>query len=97
MQFNNDAFIYEDEIVVYPAADYSNYFLEELIVKYYTGNYDGYRTNFIVEVLENYIDFTTEEIEAGIKLSSYLRGIELYLYDDGKTEITVYNNYCFSC
>ena len=86
-------FFYDDCVVLYPCSDYINVSLEELIVKYYNNEYDGYRTNFVMEILEEYKDFKSEIIDEGIKLYSPSRGIELYLYDDGTTDIVIYDNY----
>lgn len=86
-------FFYDDCVVFYPCNDYTNLSLEELIVKYYNNEYDGYRTNFVMEVLEEFKDFKSEMIDEGIKLYSPSRGIEVYLYNDSTTDIVIYDNY----
>lgn len=86
-------FFYEDYTVLYPYIDYSNINLEKLIIEYYNQEYDGYRTNFILDIKEKYTEFKSEVIENGVKLYSITRGIELYLYDDKTMDIVVYDNY----
>lgn len=87
------AFFYEDCIVLYPCIDYSNIKFEELVTSYYYGEYEGYRTNFVLDIKNDYKDFKSELTEDGVKLFSPSRGIELFLEDDGKMDITIYNNY----
>ena len=43
-------FFYKDSIVLYPCMDYRNSKLEELIVSYYNEEYEGYRTNFVLDI-----------------------------------------------
>ncbi len=90
------AFFYDDMIVVYPNLNINNLFFEQKVLEYYNGSYNGNRTEFIVDILENYQDFKSEIIDNGIRLYSYNRGIELYLYDDKTMNIVVYDNYNFS-
>lgn len=86
-------FFYEDSIVLYPCIDYNNIKLEDLIMSYYDEEYDGYRTNFVLDIKKDYKDFKSEILEDGVKLFSPSRGIELFLDDDGKIDITIFNNY----
>lgn len=88
-------FFYSDQIVVYAYKIYENYQFEKDILKFYNGEYDGYRTNFVRDILDTYDDFKSESIDGGVKLYSYSRGIELYLYDNGKNDIKIYDNYIF--
>ena len=90
------AFFYDNIIVIYPNLNINNLFFEQKVLEYYNGNYNGYRTEFVVDILENYQDFKSEIIDNGIKLYSYNRGIDLYLYDDKTMSIVVYDNYNFS-
>lgn len=87
------AFFYEDCIVLYPCIDYRNIEFEELVTSYYYGEYEGYRTNFVLDIKNDYKDFKSELTEDGVKLFSPSRGIELFLDNDGKMDITIYNNY----
>lgn len=90
---NGYVFFYEDYLVIYPLMDYSNLELEKNIINYYNQEYDGYRTNFILDIKDKFSDFQSEIIEDGVKLYSVSRGIDLYLYDDGTMEIEIYDNY----
>lgn len=86
-------FFYEDCIVIYPCIDYINIKLEDLITSYYNEEYEGYRTNFVLDIKNEYKDFKSELVEDGVKLFSPSRGIELFLDDNGKIDITIYDNY----
>ena len=90
---NGYVFFYEDYIALYPCMEYTNINLEKNIMEYYNQEYDGYRTNFILDIKDNYTDFKSEIIEDGVKLYSVTRGIDLYLYDDKTMEIEIYDNY----
>jgi hypothetical protein len=88
-------FFYEDEneVVVYPNGNVANGNFETLIFQYYDGLYSGNRTNFVVELKNNYIDFTAEMDENDVILTSVKRQIQLRLPEDGSMQITIYNGY----
>lgn len=89
-------FFYSDKAVVYPCKDYSNYKLESLIFSFYEGNYDGYATNLVLDVLNECMDMTSEIVDEGVKLYSYVRGIEIIINQDNTLKITIYDNYNLS-
>lgn len=86
-------FFYSDEAVVYPCKDYSNSKLESLIFSFYEGKYDGYATNLVLDILDECIDMTSEITDEGVRLYSYVRGIEIIIKDDNILKITIYDNY----
>lgn len=84
--------IYEDEIAIYPNEYYSNRKLEEMISKYYNGEYVGTVNDFSNYIRKNFDDFkfTTDE-NKNIILISKNRGIIIRLEDNIKVEL--YKNY----
>ena len=90
-------FFYKDEIIVYPSSKkLQNEALEEKIIDYYEDSENLDRSLFVKDIIETYRDFSSELIEDGVKLSSYSRGIDIFLYDDGSIKITIYDNYVLS-
>lgn len=90
-------FFYKDEVVVYPSSKkFQNEELEEKIVNYYEISEEQQKSLFVKDIVETYKDFSSELIDNGVKLSSYLRGIDIFLYDDGAIKITIYDNYVLS-
>lgn len=92
-------FFYKDKVVVYPSSkkwQNENGALEEKIVNYYENSENLERSIFVKDIIETYKDFSSELIEDGVKLSSYIRGIDIFLYDDGAIKITLYDNYVLS-
>lgn len=91
---NEYVFFYEDKIVLYPNIKYSdNDTLEELIQKYYNGEYTKGRSRFANEILRTYSDFDSRIEDDVVILSSITRQIELKLDNNGEIEIFIYNNY----
>ena len=91
---NEYVFFYEDKIVLYPNIKYSdNDILEELIQKYYNGEYTKGRSRFANEILRTYSDFDSRIEDDVVILSSITRQIELKLDNNGEIEIFIYNNY----
>jgi len=89
-------FFYKDKVVVYPSSrDFrnENYDLENKIVDYYNNSEEKEQSLFVKDIIETYRDFSSEITEDGVKLSSYTRGIDIYLYDDGDIKIIIYDNY----
>lgn len=89
-------FFYKDKIVAYPTSSsyqFENLNLENDILDYYNGTYKEGRSLFVKHIIEEYVDFESELIDNGVKVSSYLRGIELYLFDDDSIKIVFYDNY----
>lgn len=89
-------FFYKDEIVLYPSSsryDTNNVLLEKKIVDYYNGKIEEDRSLFVKDIIDNYLDFKSEVIKDYVKVSSYLRGIDLLLYDNGTFKIKIYDNY----
>ena len=89
-------FFYKDKVVVYPSSEKyktENTDLEKKIIEYYNGNFEDGRSMFVKSIIDNYLDFKSEVIDDYVKVSSYLRGIEFYLYDDGSMKIIIYDNY----
>lgn len=84
--------IYENEIAVYQNKYYSNYDLEEMLVKYYTGEYLGTANDFSRYIRNTYDDFIfTSDEERNIYLTSEPRGIVIKL--DDSIKLTLYKNY----
>ena len=80
--------IYENEIAVYQNEYYSNVELEEMILKYYKGEYTGTRNEFSKYIRNKYEDFNfTSDEEKNIYLTSLVRGIIIKLDDDISVEI----------
>ena len=92
-------FFYEDEVVVYPSSkkfQSENIKLENKIIEYYENSEEMEQSLFVKDIIETYRDFTSELIDDGVKLFSYPRGIDIFLYDDGSIKITIYDNYVLS-
>ena len=89
-------FFYKNEVVVYPSSkklQNDNEELEEKIVNYYENSEELDKALFVKDIIETYRDFKSELIEDGVKISSYTRGIDIILYDDGGIKVTIYDNY----
>ncbi len=89
-------FFYKDKVVVYPSSSKyksENIDLEKKLIEYYDGKFEDGRSMFVKSIIDNYLDFTSEIVDDGVKVSSYLRGIEFYLYDDSSMKIIIYDNY----
>ena len=92
-------FFYKNEIIVYPSSNsfsVSNIELEEGLIQLYEGKITKDKAIFVKDILEKYRDFKSEIIDDGIKVSSYLRGIDFYIYDNGKVKIEIFDNYKIS-
>lgn len=88
-------FFYEDEISVYPNGNISNKKLEELFESYLNKTYEKERTYFVVDIRENYEDFTIELDSKTnvITLTSVTRQVIAKLDSLGNIEVEFYNGY----
>jgi hypothetical protein len=85
---------YENEAIVYPNTKASNDNLEKLVFSYFNKTYSGNRTNFLVDIRNNYLDFIIEYDENNnIVLISLVRKMKLILDNDGNMEIVLYYEY----
>jgi len=87
------AFFYEDQICVYPNKDMNNLEFEALLVKYYIGQLDGGQVSFLIQIRNQFSDFTIEEEGADILVSSASRKIEIIINDGKVKKIILYNGY----
>lgn len=91
----NYVFFYKNEIVVYPNRNFSNRTLEELFQSYFEKSYEKGRTYFLVDIRNNYEDFTIdlEEETDTITITSITRQVIAKLDGLGNIEVTFYNGY----
>lgn len=88
-------FFYKDEIVVYSNKKISNKDLENLFKSYLNKTYEKGRTYFLVEIRNNYPDFTIEMDEENdvVTITSTLRQIVAKLDSHENIEVELYNGY----
>ena len=91
----NYVFFYEDEIVVYPNIKLSNKKLETLFKNYFEKIYFKGRTYFLVDIRNNYKDFSIEEdLETDtIILTSTTRQVIAKLDSLDNIEVELYDGY----
>lgn len=88
------AFFYEDEISIYPNSYFNNTEFENILFEYLSGFYDGDQTNFVVEIRNNFQDFSAELDDEDVVLTSENRQIQIRLNGNyAQTEVTIYNGY----
>lgn len=86
-------FFYDNEISVYPNKSLNNKTFESKLLTYYYGNYNGDRTNFVLEIKREFPDFTAIQQGENVILRSINRQIEIILDENKQTEIIIYNGY----
>lgn len=88
------AFFYDDEISIYPNTEFNNSDFEESLFEYLSGRFDGDQTRFVVNIKNNYKDFSTELEGEDVILTSPNRQIQIKLNGNyQETEVTIYNGY----
>lgn len=88
------AFFYDNEISIYPNTNLNNSNFEETLFEYLSGNYSGNQTNFVVNIRNNFSDFSAELDEETVVLTSENRQIQIRLNGDyTNTEVILYNGY----
>lgn len=91
-------FFYQDEVAVYPNKNMSNKEIELLFNKYLKKIYEKGRTYFLVDIRNNFKDFTIEQdVETNtVILTSTSRQVKAKLDSLGNIEVEFYNGYKFA-
>lgn len=88
------AFFHDNEISIYPNTNLNNSDFEEILFEYLSGNYSGNQTNFVVNIRNNFSDFSAELDGETVVLTSENRQIQIRLNGDyTNTEVILYNGY----
>ena len=89
------AFFYENEISIYPKNANSNKSLEDLFERYLNKTYTKDRTHFLVDIREDYEDFTIEMNDENntVIITSVERQVIAKLDSLGNIEVEFYNGY----
>lgn len=87
------AFLYEDEVSVYPYNYQENEYFDEYLTEYcQSGNLDKLVSDFTTR-WSNYFEFEYDKENQNLKLTFPSRGIAMDIHNNDSKGITIYNNY----